>query len=229
MQYPDFSIMQHKEFHDGQWENEMSHWKSEFANIPEPLPVLPPAKKISRAPLGIYRSNTVKIELDSSLASRIGSTCRRTKVSPFNFYLATFRVLLYRRAGGKLADICIGMADSGRNNHLVTDSVGFFLNSLPLRFQQQPSEVFRDALNETRSKVITTLANSKVPFDVLLNEVNAPRTSTSSLLFQAFVNYREGFRREDSSVDAIVKPFSSTLVRLPMTWASIFSVIQKMS
>ncbi|KID96282.1 AMP-dependent synthetase/ligase, partial [Metarhizium majus ARSEF 297] len=154
-------------------------------------PFCAPAKKISRAPLGIYRSNTVKIELDSSLASRFGSTCRRTKVSPFNFYLASFRVLLYRRAGGKLADICIGIADSGRNNHMVTDSVGFFLNPLPLRFQQQPSEVFRDALNETRSKVITTLANSKVPFDVLLNEVNAPRTSTSSLLFQAFVNYRE--------------------------------------
>lgn len=166
--------------------------KSEFATIPKPLPILPPAKKISRAPLGIYRSNTVKIELDSSLASQIGSTCRRTKVGPFNFYLATFRVLLYRLTGGKVADIGIGIADSGRNNHLVTNSVGIFLNLLPLLCQQQPSEVFRDALNETRSKVITALANSKVPFDVLLNEVNPPRRSTSSPLFQAFINYREG-------------------------------------
>lgn len=132
MQCPDFSIMQHKEFYDGQWENEVSHWKSEFATIPQPLPILPPAKKISRATLGIYRSNTVKIELDSSLASQIWSTCRRTKVGPFNFYLATFRLLLYRLAGGKVADICIGITNSGRDNHLVTDSVGVFLNLLPL-------------------------------------------------------------------------------------------------
>ncbi|KID62648.1 Condensation domain protein, partial [Metarhizium hybridum] len=60
MQCPDFSIMQHKEFYDGEWENEVSHWKSEFATIPKPLPVLPPAKKISRAPLGICRSNTTR-------------------------------------------------------------------------------------------------------------------------------------------------------------------------
>nr|A0A7L8UVC9.1 RecName: Full=Polyketide synthase-nonribosomal peptide synthetase ffsA; Short=PKS-NRPS ffsA; AltName: Full=Cytochalasans biosynthesis cluster protein ffsA [Aspergillus flavipes]QOG08944.1 FfsA [Aspergillus flavipes] len=196
IQYPDFSIMQYKEHSSGQWDDELTFWKSEFADIPEPLPILPPSTKAVRTPLSIYSSNTVKFEVGAELSSQIENACKRTKTSPFNFYLATFKVLLYRLAEGKATDICIGMADGGRNNDLVSQSVGFFLNLLPLRFKQQSSQMFSDALKEARSKVITALANSKVPFDVLLNEVNAPRTATLSPLFQAFINYRQGVQEK---------------------------------
>ncbi|KAK5996028.1 Polyketide synthase-nonribosomal peptide synthetase phmA [Cladobotryum mycophilum] len=196
IQYPDFSLLQHKELAEGQWDNELAFWKSEFADMPEPLPILPPSRKTARSPLSKYGSNTVKFELESELSLQIENVCKRTKTSPFNFYLATFKVLLYRLAGGKVADVCIGMADGGRNNELVSQSVGFFLNILPLRFHQQASQVFSDSLKEARSKVTTALANSKVPFDLLLTEVNAPRTSTMSPLFQAFINYRQGVQEK---------------------------------
>lgn len=193
LQYPDFALQQQQEHSSKQWEKELSFWRYEFESIPETLPILPPSPKTVRSPLAKYDNYTVRFELDAELASQIDVVCKRTKTTPFNFYLATFKTLLYRLAGGNVDDICIGMADGGRSDQHAEDSVGFFLNLLPLRFQQlSKTQVFSDALKETRRKVVAALANSKVPFDVLLNEVNAPRSSTANPLFQAFINYRQG-------------------------------------
>ncbi|KAI9693988.1 MAG: putative Hybrid PKS-NRPS biosynthetic cluster [Bathelium mastoideum] len=192
LQYPDYTLIQAKEHASGQWRNELAFWRSEFETIPEPLPILPISNKTVRSPLTKYASHTVKFTIDPAVSSQIQKACSRTKASPFNFYLAAFKALLYRWAGEDCTDICIGMADGGRNNEDVSDSVGFFLNLLPLRFRVQSSQTFNDALKEARSKVVSALANSKVPFDVLLNEINVPRTSTYSPVFQAFINYRQG-------------------------------------
>jgi hypothetical protein len=47
------------------------------------------------------------------------------------------------------------------------------------------------ALKEVRSKVFSALAHSKVPFNVILDDIGVPRASTHSPLFQAVVDYRQ--------------------------------------
>lgn len=192
MQYPDFSQLQRKEHSSGQWDRELTFWKSEFADLPAPLPILPLSTKIVRSPLTKYACNTSKFNLDSIVSKQIQSVCKKTKTSPFNFFLATFKALLHRYVESDKTDICIGMADGGRHTESVLDSVGFFLNLLPLRFKTDSSQTFHEAVKEARSKVVKALANSRVPIDVLLNEVRAPRAPTHNPLFQAFINYRPG-------------------------------------
>jgi len=190
LQYPDFAKLQRKEHLSGKWHKELAFWKKEFADIPAPLPILPLSKTSARSPLTSYSANTVKFKIDAATSAQIQNACKRTKTSPFNFYIAAFKTLLYRFS--KATDISIGMADGGRNNEAVSDTTGFFLNLLPLRFHLDSTQTFMEALKEARSKVVSALANSKVPFDVILNEVNAPRTATHNPLFQAFINYRQG-------------------------------------
>lgn len=196
IQYPDFSQLQKKEHSSGQWDRELTFWKSEFADLPAPLPILPLSTKIVRSPLTKYACNTVKFNLDASVSTQIQNVCKKTKTSPFNFFLATFNALLHRYVESDKTDICIGMADGGRQSESVLDSVGFFLNLLPLRFKTDSSQTFNEAVKEARSKVVKALANSKVPIDVLLNEVQAPRAPTHNPLFQAFINYRPGVQEK---------------------------------
>jgi len=192
VQYLDFSEKQRREQTSGIWSKEIAYWKNEFIDIPAPLPILPMSKKSARSPLARYASNTVKFKIDAAMSAQIQNACKRTKASPFNFYLAAFKTLLYRTAGEEQNDICIGIADGGRNSEPVGNSVGLFLNLLPLRFKQDSTQTFTEALKDARSKVVAALANSKVPFDVILDEINAPRAATHSPLFQAFINYRQG-------------------------------------
>ncbi|KAI1174428.1 PKS-NRPS hybrid [Nemania sp. FL0916] len=232
LQYPDFSKMQRREHASGKWDKELAFWKKEFTNIPAPLPILTLSQKTTRTPLTRYASNTIKFKIDAATSTQIQTACKRTKTSPFNFYLAAFKTLLYRFAGS--TDICIGMADGGRNSEAVSDSVGFFLNLLPLRFELDAAQTFTEALKEARSKVVSALANSKVPFDVILNEVNAPRAATHNPVFQAFINYRQGVEDKrqwcgcdseatqfdgsqtayDVSIDILANPGSESIVYL---------------
>lgn len=44
--------------------------------------------------------------------------------------------------------------------------------------------------------MLVALQNSAVPFDVLLKEINAPRSTSHNPLFQAFINYRPGIQEK---------------------------------
>lgn len=86
----------------------------------------------------------------------------------------------------------------GEGNRTEADSIGPFVNMLPLRFRLQPTDTFSDTLSEARSKTYSALANSRVPFEVLLDELHVPRSSTHSPLFQTFVDYRQGTQEKQS-------------------------------
>ena len=195
-QYPDFSIQQHKHHSRGQWQREIKFWKREFATMPPALPIFPLSSKKTRSSLTGYKLNTARFRIDSATTAQIQAACRKTGASTFHFFLATFKALLLRHRGDEGGDICIGMADGGRYSDNVENCIGFFLNLLPLRFKPYSAQTFNDALIEARSKVLAALQNSAVPFDILLNEINAPRSTTHNPLFQAFINYRPGIQEK---------------------------------
>jgi hybrid polyketide synthase/nonribosomal peptide synthetase ACE1 len=196
IQYPDFSIEQYKQYSRGQWHKEVDFWKHEFATFPPPLSIFPLSTKKSRSSLTSYKYKNARFRIDSGTTAQIQAACRKTGASAFDFFLATFKTLLQRYTDDADGDICIGTADGGRNNDNVVNSIGFFLNPLPLCFKPEPSQTFNEALKEARSKVLAALQNSVVPFGILLNETNTPRSTTHNPLFQAFINYRPGIQEK---------------------------------
>lgn len=190
LQYPDFSLRQLKCFQDGGMASELRFWQKEFPNIPPPIPLLPFSYVRSRKTLTRYDFSSVDHTISTSLASRIKGTCRKYKTTPFHFFLATYKAMLFRFLRSE--DLCIGMADANRLDSDAMSGIGCYLNLLPLRFTAKADQKFSDAIQEVRAKSYAAIANSSIPFDVLLEELHVPRTSLHSPLFQAFINYRQG-------------------------------------
>ena len=65
---------------------------------------------------------------------------------------------------------------------------------LPVRLRVCGQDTIAQLLKKTRTSMYGALAHSKVPFDVLLEELKVPRSSTSSPLFQVLLNYTLGIR-----------------------------------
>ncbi|KAK2007074.1 beta-ketoacyl synthase domain-containing protein [Colletotrichum eremochloae] len=190
MQYPDFSEAQRTALSSGAWVEDIEYWKREFATIPEPLP-LTRARITTRRPITRFSVHTKELRVDGALSGRIREVARANKVTSFHFYLTAFQILLHRFTGAE--DMAIGVADSGRNDQgEVLDSVGPFLNLVPLRFEVTPAQTFGRLIADTRRKSYAGLAHSRVPFEVLLTELQVPRVATQSPIFQAFVDYRQG-------------------------------------
>lgn len=188
LQYPDFAARQLREYEEGAWTDDLEYWRSEFAVLPQPIPLLAFSLQLARPTVSRYASRRAQIRLDQRLSTEIENCCRIFKVTPFHFHLSMWHILLHRHLN--VESLCIGLADSNRTDADILQSVGMFLNLLPMRFSLESSQSFGAALKEAKRVSQEALAHSRVPFDVILSELNVPRSASHSPLFQAFYNYR---------------------------------------
>ncbi|KAF7714216.1 Hybrid PKS-NRPS synthetase [Penicillium ucsense] len=191
-QYPDISEAQHQDIASGHMSDELQYWRSIFPTGEQPpvLPVLSIAHTTSRSAMKTFDTHQVACHIDAAVIARIKAASRAQQCTPFHFYLAAFKTLLFKLSDAQ--DLTIGIADAARNDSDLMHSIGFFLNLLPLRFRRQSSQNFVDAIAEARRTAYSALGNSRLPFDVLLAELNVARSATHSPFFQAFLDYRQG-------------------------------------
>nr|APX44007.1 polyketide synthase [Pestalotiopsis microspora] len=123
----------------------------------------------------------------------------RLKANAFHFYFAVFKVMLTKLLELEGKELCIGMANAGRFDKNTMGSIGNYANALPIVFQKsKKSQTFPELLRETRTEVLKALANSQVPYDMLLEELQVPRSASYSPMYQAFINYRSGAKERRS-------------------------------
>ncbi|KAE8383479.1 hybrid PKS-NRPS [Aspergillus bertholletiae] len=195
-QYMDASVEQRQAVESGALDNEISFWETVHATLPDVLPLLPVASVRRRQPLRRYESHTIKRDIGRHLVAKIKNASRSLRVTPFNFYLATVQVLFSKMLDIK--ELCIGVTDASRTDDDLANTVGFFLNILPLRFQLDRQRSFTDLVRQTSRHVLEGRGNSRVPIDVILDRLNVPRDASFNPLFQVTFNYRVGAMAETS-------------------------------
>ncbi|KAK4982772.1 hypothetical protein LTR66_009106 [Elasticomyces elasticus] len=172
-QYAAYSEKLREDLASGAMQGEIEYWRSE-----------------KRIPLTAYAHNSVSRAIGSQLSAQIQDACRERRANLFHFYLGVFQVLLFKLFGD--SDVCIGMADANRWDDRVAKSIGMYLNLMPLRFHLDSQQSFEEVLKNTRKKAYLAMSNSRLPFDVLLDNMSCERSTAISPLFQAFINYRQG-------------------------------------
>jgi hybrid polyketide synthase / nonribosomal peptide synthetase ACE1 len=192
LQYLDYSIRQREEFLNGSWEEDLRYWTEGLQTIPDALPVLPLPDARPRKILDSYDFHRHKFRLNDSLYARINKSSRSMKVTPFHFYLSSFRALIYLLSGTR--DFSIGIGDANRTSPEMLSGIGAFVNILPLVFTHSERATFADILQDTREKVLGALSHSRVPFGAMLDSLSVARSEYHSPIFQTFLDYREGVK-----------------------------------
>ena len=190
-QFPDFSVAQWQALENGELSDELKYWQGVFPPGEQPpvLTLLPMARSSSRVALTNYTVHQISNVVEPGLSTQIKSISKSQRSTPFHFYLAAFKTMLFSFIDDQ--DLTIGIADANRIDSDVIGSIGFFLNLLTLRFRRQPYQTFAGAIVEARNTAYAALGNSRLPFDVLLKELNVARSSSYSPFFQAFFDYRQ--------------------------------------
>ncbi|KPM44244.1 Polyketide synthase-nonribosomal peptide synthetase [Neonectria ditissima] len=188
--YFDYTALQLEQEKAGVLEEDLKYWQTEFTTTPETLPLLPMAHTIVRPAEPGNESHHEYQELTPGQFTALKETCQRLRVSPFHFHLAVMQVLLARYANTE--DVCIGIVDANRNDARFAQTVGCFINMLPIRSNVSSHDSFANVARAASKKALAAFAHAAVPFDMILDKVKAPRSSASTPLFQAAVNYRTG-------------------------------------
>ncbi|KAL2810746.1 hypothetical protein BJX63DRAFT_433986 [Aspergillus granulosus] len=187
----DYTMKQLRNQESGHFQPQLEFWKLEYASLPQVLPLMPMARFPTRpSAQASFKTHYAWREIDSDLLSHIKTACRIIGVTPFHFHLAAVQALLAASLG--IQDITIGVADSNRVNKAFAETVGFFMNLLPVRFEVSKDLGFSQLARNTARKVFAALENSAVPFDMILDTLKVPRSSSHTPLFQVAVNYRNG-------------------------------------
>ena len=232
IQYPDFALRERHQYEFGQWSSELGYWHRIFTELPQPMPLLPLSKLTSRPATPKYGTVSAERKVSASISENIKQTCRKFQSTPYHFHLATMSVLLARYAG--IEEFCVALGDANRKDPDVRESLGLYLNVLPLLVHCNLGKAFSQVLKDIRQTSQEAFANSRVPFDVLLSELQVPRSSSHAPLCQVFMNYRQGISQMrsfcgcdcegeligggqvayDISIDVIENPGGEALVTL---------------
>lgn len=110
-QFPDVSMAQRQAFETGGMNGELGYWKTIFPPSEQPpvLPLLPMAKTNSRMPMKTFDTHQVRCRLDPAIAARLRMVSKAQLSTPFHFYMAAFKTMLFRFTDAQ--DLTIGIAE----------------------------------------------------------------------------------------------------------------------
>ncbi|TLS21516.1 uncharacterized protein PpBr36_10268 [Pyricularia pennisetigena] len=199
VQQPDLALYeQNQQVQGKQWADELAFWSRLFAENPtfhEPLPILhasPSSTSRARPERIAYKAHVESRRVSAATAQCMRSLCRDAGVTPFHVYTAALQVLVSRLAD--VQHVTMGMADGNRGSlHLpgAEAAVGNFLNMVPLLLRTPPRDTrLYKLLSETRAVVLAAMGNASVPIELVMEEVNTPKSSSYSPLFQVFIDYK---------------------------------------
>ncbi|MEC3993090.1 condensation domain-containing protein [Actinacidiphila sp. DG2A-62] len=141
-------------------ERNMAYWHGQLDGAPFfTLPTDRPVRQVHAEP---YRASN--LVLDAEVAADVAGLARTSRSSSFMVMLAAFSVLAHRIRGG--FDPVINTIVHGRGKPEYRDTVGPFLNFLPLRTDLSGCATFLDVLRATRATCLDAYAH-EVPVQLL--------------------------------------------------------------
>ncbi|KAI1644130.1 uncharacterized protein F4817DRAFT_347767, partial [Daldinia loculata] len=214
VQYVDFATDQRLQIERGMLTDDLAFWRDEFSTLPSPLPLLPFSRVRSRCASETYGVHTANSRIPEHLTVKVKQLSRQLHITPFHLHLVAIQTLLFSFIDAD--DLCIGILDANRTDGKFLDALGLFLNLLPLRlYRGHLAQTFEATAQTIARKVYAALAHSRLPFDVLLEDLNIARSLTHTPLFQVLVNYRMGALRQTSLGDCELRHRAVNEVRYP--------------
>ena len=179
IQYADYAMWQRQWLQGEALDKQLSYWRQNLAGVPRVLE-LPTARP--RPAIQTFQGASQRMQLPPRLVQDLKILCSREKATLFMTLLATFQLLLSRYAGRE--DIVVGSPIAGRNRQETEDLIGFFVNTLVLRTDLSGDPTFRELLGRVREVALEAYAHQDIPFERLVDELQAERDLSHHSLVQ---------------------------------------------
>ncbi|MEU9125517.1 amino acid adenylation domain-containing protein [Streptomyces sp. NPDC048506] len=184
VQYRDFAAWQREVLGDRKdpdslLARQLARWRSTLAGIP-PCTPLPGDRPRPECASGV--GGVVDFVIPAALRRSLDGLARASGSTLFLVLQAALAGLLTRLGGGE--DIVVGSPTAGRSDAALDDLVGFFVNTVVLRTDTSGDPTFHELLQRVRAAWIPAYAHQDVPFDLLVEAVNPPRSLAHHPVFQ---------------------------------------------
>ncbi|MDT5030225.1 MAG: hypothetical protein QOC94_396 [Actinoplanes sp.] len=179
VQYADFAAWQNAWLRGEGVRPQLEYWREQLRGLPALLELptdrpRPAAQTASGA--------TLPVALDPELVRSLHALAGRSGSTVFMVLLAAFTALMSRYSGQR--NIAVGTPFANRTRPEVQDLIGCFFNTLVIRSDLSADPSFTELLAQVRSATLAAQENQDLPFERLVEELNPPRDTGHSPLFQ---------------------------------------------
>ena len=184
-QYADYAAWERDGSAGSALERGLGYWREQLAGwLPAELPV-----DHRRSAVRGYRGESAEIDL-GDLTAGVEELARMAGATPFMVLLAAFYLLLSRYTG--TSDICVGTVVSNRDRPDLFNLVGYCINTLVMRGRWSGDPSFLSLVQLTRTTVLDAYDHRRLPFALLVDEMDPERDLSRTPLYQvAFTMHEE--------------------------------------
>jgi acyl carrier protein len=191
LQYADYAVWQSRVMGGGTGpqkdagessllKRQLAYWREELRDIPSllALPTDRPRPAVQSA-----RGASLSFRLSDELVREVVAFSRREGATLFMTLLVAYQSLLHHYAGQN--DICVGSVVANRGRAELEPMIGFFTNTVVLRARFGSAPSFRQLLAQVRESCLGAYAHQDVPFEMVVDSLQVPRSLSHTPLFQA--------------------------------------------
>lgn len=196
-QYADYAAWQRNNMTPKVLKSQIDYWKNTLNGIPE-LHAIP--TDYPRPPVQTYQGSAVSQTLNAGTVKRLKQACLSHDVTPYIFIETVYGMLLSRYCNN--GEVVIGSPYNARNRESMYPLLGCFLNNVLIRNQFDVDASFASHLAATKKQIVTSLANTLVPYDMIVAELGHSRSLSYSPVNQLrFSFFDKTGEQEKASAD----------------------------
>lgn len=181
--YADYASEQRRRLASGELERQLKWWQ---ANLQDAPPFLDLPTDRPRPLVSSSRGARLSRLLSAGRQAALHELAKAEGCTFFMVVLAAMDVLLARCTGAD--DIVVGTPIAGRRDRELESLVGFFVNTLVLRTRLAGNPTVRELLHRVRDLTLGAYENADVPFELLVETLQPPRSTQRTPLFQVLFN-----------------------------------------
>lgn len=200
--YTDFTYWENSSLRKNTLEENKQFWLS---SLSDELPVLNLPTTFQRPSCITFEGNSIFDFIPNDLSKKIMEICKKLDVTPYIFLLTIYYILLYKYSDQ--SDIIVGAIVNGRMFPELSNMIGMFVNTLPLRSKIDSSIGFSEYLNEIKQLCDSAFYHQDYPFDELINQLNIQRDSSRAPLFDTVFVYQNMTNFEINLKNIVCSPY----------------------
>lgn len=144
------------------------------------------ATDFNRKEVRSNKGKTSFFHIGKEIRQRVISLASQLSVTPFSIYLGCFQLFYVMRSGS--LNSTIGVLSSGRSDRKFLETIGYFINPLPVFSKCKEDQLLRDHFKATHKEVCGLLDNQNYPFSLLVKSIPVERKANEPVLFSAIFN-----------------------------------------
>jgi len=180
IQYADYAQWQRQWLQGEELDRQLSYWR---ARLEGAAPQLELPTDRPRPAVQSHRGDRVRIVLDEQLSAKLKSLAHRHDMTLYMVLYGAWAALLSRLSGQE--DVVIGTVIANRHRPELESLIGFFVNTLALRFTVRSDSSLEELFDHVKEVTLGAYDHQDIPFERVVEALQPERSTSRHPIFQA--------------------------------------------